>query len=1338
MKFVVSIIIIIIIIILNHYYSISLFRGIFAFIANRDLPAQSDFYFFHDSKIVQVEKNFWMMGFMPARARPRSLRRSPVDADAQPASIILTALGKTPAAGRVKKNAWKPLEPTREEKQLFRGIFAFIANRDLFAQSDFYFFHDSLRSAMPAPEKLYRLRRSFGGGFHAGARPPQKPATQPRRWENAGLQRRKGEEKSVEAIGAHEVFRQAAAHLGPALGRNRQQQTKESLKSHGVEKRRCIRNGKGKEKQLFRGIFAFIANRDLFAQSDFYFFHDSLRSAMPAPEKLYRLRRTMGWKKEMHKKRERERETAVSRHFRLHCESGFVCPIRFLFFPRFVTLRHAGARKIVQVEKNFWMMGFMPARARPRSLRRSPVDKQLFRGIFAFIANRDLFAQSDFYFFHDSLRSAMPAPEKLYRLRRSFGGGNGKGKEKQLFRGIFAFIANRDLFAQSDFYFFHDSLRSAMPAPEKLYRLRRRMVGFMPARAAPEACDAALFRGIFAFIANRDLFAQSDFYFFHDSLRSAMPAPEKLYRLRRTFGCHGVEKRRCIRNGKGKEKQLFRGIFAFIANRDLFAQSDFYFFHDSLRSAMPAPEKLYRLRRSFGWWVSCRRAPQKPATQPVDKQLFRGIFAFIANRDLFAQSDFYFFHDSLRSAMPAPEKLYRLRRSFGWWPWGGKKEMHKKRERERETAVSRHFRLHCESGFVCPIRFLFFPRFVTLRHAGARKIVQVEKNFWMMGFMPARARKKTQPSINGKGKEKQLFRGIFAFIANRVEKKFWVVGFMPARAQKPATQPVDPWGGKKEMHKNGKGKETAVSRHFRLHCESGFVCPIRFLFFPRFVTLRHAGARKIVQVEKNFWMMGFMPARAQKPATQPSINGKGKEKQLFRGIFAFIANQVCLPNQISIFPRFVTLRHAGARKIVQVEKNFDGGFHAGARPRSLRRSPSKIVQVEKNLDDGFHAGARPRSLRRSPVKKNICVEAIDTRKEKQLFRGIFAFIANRDLFAQSDFYFFHDSLRSAMPAPEKLYRLRRSFGWWPWGGKKEMHKKRKGKRNSCLRHFRLHCESGFAQSDFYFSTIVTPCHAGARKIVQVEKKFWVVGFMPARARPRSLRRSPVDGEENICVEAIEPTRFSAGITAAHLGPRAWKEQAATNKGKPEKPWGGKRRCIRNGKGKEKQLFRGIFAFIANRDLFAQSDFYFFHDSSFGGVMPARARPEACDAAPSMSTHANRHHFLTALGKTRNCSSGGRVKKKICVEAIEPTRNGGKEKQLFRGIFAFIANRDLFAQSDFYFFHDSLRPPCRRQKIVQKQLFRGIFAFESGLFAQSDFYFSTIRYAACHAGARKLY
>eukprot|EP00796_Vickermania_ingenoplastis_P004809 gene4809-3451_t len=30
--------------------------------------------------------------------------------------------------------------------------------------------------------------------------------------------------------------------------------------------------------------------------------------------------------------------------------------------------------------------------------------------------------------------------------------------------------------------------------------------------------------------------------------------------------------------------------------------------------------------------------------------------------------------------------------------------------------------------------------------------------------------------------------------------------------------------------------------------------------------------------------------------------------------------------------------------------------------------------------------------------------------------------------------------------------------------------------------------------------------------------------------------------------------------------------------------GGKRRCIRNGKGKEKQLFRGIFAFIANRDL----------------------------------------------------------------------------------------------------------------------------------------------------------
>eukprot|EP00796_Vickermania_ingenoplastis_P002397 gene2397-1500_t len=148
-------------------------------------------------------------------------------------------------------------------------------------------------------------------------------------------------------------------------------------------------------------------------------------------------------------------------------------------------------------------------------------------------------------------------------------------------------------------------------------------------------------------------------------------------------------KRRCIRNGKGKEKQLFRGIFAFIANRDLFAQSDFYFFHDSLR--LPCRrQKIVQVEKNFWWFHAGARPPQKPATQPrrcrrmptgtnyfltalgktrellqrrKEKQLFRGIFAFIANRDLFAQSDFYF--STIRYACHAgARKLYRLRRTL--------------------------------------------------------------------------------------------------------------------------------------------------------------------------------------------------------------------------------------------------------------------------------------------------------------------------------------------------------------------------------------------------------------------------------------------------------------------------------------------------------------------------------------------------------------------------------------------------------------------------------------------------------------------------------------------------
>eukprot|EP00796_Vickermania_ingenoplastis_P002395 gene2395-1498_t len=312
-------------------------------------------------------------------------------------------------------------------------------------------------------------------------------------------------------------------------------------------------------------------------------------------------------------------------------------------------------------------------------------------------------------------------------------------------------------------------------------------------------------------------------------------------------------------------------------------------------------------------------------------------------------------------------------------------------------------------------------------------------------------------------------------------------------------------------------------------------------------------------------------------------------------------------------------------------------------------------------------------------------------KEKQLFRGIFAFIANRDLFAQSDFYFFHDSLRSAMPAPEKLYRLRRSFGggFMPararprslrrspvdknicveaieptsHGVEKEM-KKRKGKRNSCFAAFSPSLRIDlFAQSDFYFSTI----HACRRrqKIVQVEKKFW----------PLSPRGFP-------------------HIAAAHLAPALGRERQQQTK-ESLKPWGGKKEMHKKRKGKRNSCF-AAFSFIANRDLLRRS-FGWFH----AGARP----PQKPATQPRRCRRANRHHhfFLTALRKTR-------------------VLQRRKRKQLFRGIFAFIANRDLFAQSDFFIFprfveknfddgfHAGARSPQKPATQPQKQLFRGIFAF----------------------------
>eukprot|EP00796_Vickermania_ingenoplastis_P002396 gene2396-1499_t len=255
-------------------------------------------------------------------------------------------------------------------------------------------------------------------------------------------------------------------------------------------------------------------------------------------------------------------------------------------------------------------------------------------------------------------------------------------------------------------------------------------------------------------------------------------------------------------------------------------------------------------------------------------------------------------------------------------------------------------------------------------------------------------------------------------------------------------------------------------------------------------------------------------------------------------------------------------------------------------------------------------------------------------KEKQLFRGIFAFIANRDLFAQSDFYFFHDStlmmVSPARPPQKPATQPRR-----------------------CRRQ----------PASIIFD--------GARENA---------GIAPAAG-----------GEENICVEAID-TRFS-GIIAAHLGPREMHKKR---------------------KRKEKQLFRGIFAFIANRDLFAQSDFYFstIHarhagarkivqvEKNFdGGFMP-RAPPQKPATQPRRCRRQPAPIILTALGKTRELLQRRKGEENICVEAIEPTRFSWHTKQLFRGIFAFIANRDLFAQSDFYFSTIRYAPPCRRQKIVQ--------------------------------------
>eukprot|EP00796_Vickermania_ingenoplastis_P002400 gene2400-1503_t len=498
----------------------------------------------------------------------------------------------------------------------------------------------------------------------------------------------------------------------------------------------------------------------------------------------------MGGKKEMHKKT-KERETAVSRHFRLHCES-------------------------------------------------------------------DLFAQSDFYFFHDLLRSAMPAPENCTAM-----GGemirNGKGKEKQLFRGIFAFIANRDLFAQSDFYFFHDSLRSAMPAPEKLYRLRRTFGWWVSCRRAPapEACDAA-------------------------------PSMVK-----KNICVEAIEP---TRNGKGKEKQLFRGIFAFIANRDLFAQSDFYFFHDSLRSAMPAPEKLYRLRRSFGGGFMPARPPQKPATQP-QKQLFRGIFAFIANRDLFAQSDFYFFHDSLRSAMPAPEKLYRLRRTLMMVSCRRappqKPATQPRRCRRMPTGTNYFLTALGENAGIAPA-------------AG-----RVKKNICVEAMEPTSHGVEKRRCIRNEGKEKQLFRGIFAFIANRdlFESDFYfsTIRYAPPCRRQKIVQVEKKfwwWGKEKQLFRG----IFAFIANRDLFAQSDF-------YFSTIRYARHAGARKLYRLRRTL-MMGFMPARARPRRRSPvdPWGGKkemhkkrGKRNSCFAAFSPSLRIGICLPNQISIFS---TIRYA--------------------------------------------------------------------------------------------------------------------------------------------------------------------------------------------------------------------------------------------------------------------------------------------------------------------------------------------------------------------------------------------------------------------------------------------
>eukprot|EP00796_Vickermania_ingenoplastis_P002401 gene2401-1504_t len=1045
-----------------------LFRGIFAFIANRDLFAQSDFYFFHDSlrsampapenctETGKGKRNSCFAAFSPSlrigiclpnqisifstiryacHAGARKLyrlrrsfdggfrRRAPAPEACDAAPSMSTHAnrhqlffdgargkrGNCSSGGGEEKICVEAIEPTRKEKQLFRGIFAFIANRDLFAQSDFYF--STIRYARHAgARKLYRLRRSFDGGFHAGARPPQKPATQPQTGgkekqlfrgifafianrdlfaqsdfyfsticyaSHAGARKIVQVEKNFDGgfmpararprslrrspvdkqlfrgifafIANRDLFAQSDFYFSTIryarhAGARKIVQVEKNLRRSPVDvddanrhqlffdgargKRELLQ--RRKEKQLFRGIFAFIANRDLFAQSDFYFstiveknFDDVVsRRRAPAPEACDAapsMRRTTGIiiltalrkTRELLQRRKGEENICVEaiEPTRNSCFAAFspslrigIClPNQISIFSTIRYARHAGARKIVQVEKNFWMMGFMPARARPRSLRRSPVDVDACQPapiLTALGENAELLQRrkgEEKYTWKPLSPRAMGGKRRCIR--------NGKGKEKQLFRGIFAFIANRDLFAQSDFYFFHDSTL---------------MMGFMPARARPRSLRRSPV----------DVDACQPAPFFLTALGENAGIAPAAGRVKKNICVEAIEptshgwKKEMHKKRKGKEKQLFRGIFAFIANRDLLRRT----FDDGFHAGAPAPEacdaapsmSTHANRHHYFLTALGENAGIAPAAEGKEKQLFRGIFAFIANRDLFAQSDFYF--STIRTpAMPAPEKLYRLRRTL-------------------------------DDGFM--------PR------------------------APAPEACDAAPSINGKGKEKQLFRGIFAFIANRdlfAQSDFYF--FHDLTPAMPAPENCTETGKEKQLFRGifaFIANRDLVKKNICVEA----IEPTRFPQYPRRTLPPRLEGNRQQQTKESLKSHGWKKEMHKKR--------KGKEKQLFRGIFAFIANRFVCPIRFLFFHDSPPAMPA-PEKLYRLRRSF-GGSPAAPAPEACDAAPSI------------------------------------NGKEKQLFRGIFAFIANRDLFAQSDFYFFHDSLRSAMPAPEKLYRLRRTFG----------------------------------------------------------------------------------------------------------------------------------------------------------------------------------------------------------------------------------------------------------------------------------------------------------------------